>query len=216
MHPSIEKGADLKSGNIDQDYFRLISRPGEIDLLQALSQPRHSRDERLVAGQALRQLVPRSSHAEYRPSPDRLNPIERLGVQNATLLPKLVGLRMARMSETPFAFLRGTAAVMAADLAATPATGLQVMACGDMHLANFGLFASAERNLVFGINDFDEAIPAPGSGTSSVSPPARRSLWFLRAVTGRRRKAPPRPPCGPTSGKSAATPRWASSRPGTT
>jgi len=149
----------LKDGNVDQDYFRVISQPGKLALLEALTQARHSRAERLAAGQALRQQAPRGSHSEYRPSADRLSPIERIEIQNASLLPKLVGLRMARMSATPFAFLRGTAAVMAADLAATPATGLQVMACGDMHLANFGLFASAERNLVFGINDFDEVHP---------------------------------------------------------
>lgn len=148
-----------KFGNIDEDYFRVISRPGEAPLMEALSRRRRSRAERLAAGLALRQRVPRSSHAKYRPAPNRLKPVERIVAQNAALLPNLVSLRMARMSATPFAFLRGTAAVMAADLAATPATGLQVMACGDMHLANFGLFASAERNLVFGINDFDEVHP---------------------------------------------------------
>src|SRR5262249_52326936 len=70
-------------------------------------------------------------------------------------------VRMARMAASPFGFLRGAAAVMAADLAPTPDTGLNVLACGDMHLANFGLFASAERNLIFAINDFDEVHPGP-------------------------------------------------------
>ena len=132
----------LLDANIDEDYFRLISKPGELAVIEALTQPRRSRAERQAAGRSLRQRAPRRSHAEYQPSPDRLSPVQRIEAQNTALLAKLVGVRMARMSETPFAFLRGTAAVMAADLATTPVTGLQVMACGDMHLANFGLFAS--------------------------------------------------------------------------
>jgi uncharacterized protein (DUF2252 family) len=76
-------------------------------------------------------------------------------------MPQLVPVRHARMLQSPFAFLRGSAAVMAADLAPSPATGLQVQACGDMHVANFGVFASAERQLVFAINDFDETQPGP-------------------------------------------------------
>jgi uncharacterized protein (DUF2252 family) len=81
--------------------------------------------------------------------------------QAATRMPQLVPVRHARMLQSPFAFLRGSAAVMAADLAPSPATGLQVQACGDMHVANFGVFASAERQLVFAINDFDETQPGP-------------------------------------------------------
>ncbi len=74
---------------------------------------------------------------------------------------KLVPVRFARMLASPFAFLRGSAAVMASDLSTTPVSGLMVSACGDMHVANFGVYASAERNLVFAINDFDEVHPAP-------------------------------------------------------
>jgi uncharacterized protein (DUF2252 family) len=84
-----------------------------------------------------------------------------LEAQASTRLPALTPIRYARMLTSPFAFLRGAAAVMTHDLAATPTTGLLVQACGDMHVANFGVFASAERNLVFGINDFDETQPGP-------------------------------------------------------
>jgi uncharacterized protein (DUF2252 family) len=80
---------------------------------------------------------------------------------NRRRVPELVAIREARMWASPFAFLRGAPAVMAADLATTPATGIPVQACGDAHLLNFGLFATPERNLVFGLNDFDETLPGP-------------------------------------------------------
>jgi uncharacterized protein (DUF2252 family) len=82
-------------------------------------------------------------------------------VQNATRVQRLVPVRYVRMLASPFGFLRGSAAIMAADLEPTPATGLLVAACGDMHVNNFGLFASAERRLVFAINDFDDVHPGP-------------------------------------------------------
>ena len=81
--------------------------------------------------------------------------------QAETRLPDLVPIRHARMLTSPFAFLRGAAAIMAGDLATGVNTGITVQACGDMHVANFGVFASAEHNLVFGINDFDETLPGP-------------------------------------------------------
>lgn len=123
--------------------------------------PRPTLDERFAAGKALRGRVPVERHAVYMPQPARTDPVSILQAQNATRLPQLVPVRHARMLESPFAFLRGSAAVMAADLAGTPATGLMVQACGDMHVSNFGVYASAERRLVFGINDFDETHPAP-------------------------------------------------------
>ena len=91
----------------------------------------------------------------------RPDPVSVLERQNATRIKELVPVRMARMLTSPFAFLRGSAAIMAGDLANSPRTGLEVMACGDMHLMNFGMFASAERNLIFAINDFDEVLPGP-------------------------------------------------------
>ena len=112
--------------------------------------------ERLAAGKALRLEVPRASLATFQPPPRRKDPVAILEAQAKTRLAQLIPVRYARMLTSPFAFLRGSAAVMAQDLSRSPLTGLTVQACGDMHLSNFGVFASAERNLVFGINDFDE------------------------------------------------------------
>src|SRR6478752_3870116 len=81
--------------------------------------------------------------------------------QDQTRLPEVVPIRYGRMLASPFTFLRGSATVMAHDLAKTPATGLTVQACGDAHLSNFGGYATPERNLVFDLNDFDETLPAP-------------------------------------------------------
>ena len=145
-----------------------------LERLIDFSAPGPSLDERMAAGKALRDEVPHELHAEYRPASERHDPVAILEEQAKTRLAFLVPIRYARMLASPFAFLRGSAAVMAADLAHTPVTGLRVQACGDAHVANFGVFASAERNLVFAINDFDETLPGRrGSGTSSASPPAR-------------------------------------------
>jgi len=120
---------------------------------------RRSVAERKAAGKALRKTVPREAHATFRQNADRPDPVAILEAQNVTRAQKLVPVRFARMLASPFAFLRGSAAVMASDLATTPTTGLQVNACGDMHVSNFGVFGSAERDLVFAINDFDEVFP---------------------------------------------------------
>jgi uncharacterized protein (DUF2252 family) len=120
-----------------------------------------SRGERIAAGKTLRENAPRSSHAGWKPPTKRRDPIDILEESNKDRLPELVPIRYGRMLASPFTFLRGSAALMAHDLAATPSTGLRVQACGDCHLLNFGLFATPERNLVFDINDFDETLPAP-------------------------------------------------------
>ncbi len=127
--------------------------------LSAFTAPRPPRSERLAAGKALRATVPRASFADWTLPTPRPDPLKVIEAQNANRVAHLVPVRMSRMSASPFAFLRGTAAVMAADLSQTPVTGHNVMACGDMHLMNFGFFASAERNLIFAINDFDEVHP---------------------------------------------------------
>jgi uncharacterized protein (DUF2252 family) len=139
------------------------TRDGEADaaLLARVKGPRASVEERLAAGKALRAKVPLERHAAFEADREHLDPVAILEAQARTRLPALVPIRYARMLASPFAFLRGSAAVMSADLANTPVTGLRVQACGDMHVANFGVFASAERNLVFGINDFDETLPGP-------------------------------------------------------
>jgi uncharacterized protein (DUF2252 family) len=131
----------------------------DAELLARYTTQQPSVDERMAAGKALRQKVPHERHADYKPAPKRQDPVAILEAQAKTRLADLVPIRYARMLASPFSFLRGSAAVMAADLAHTPVSGLTVQANGDMHLANFGLFASAERNLVFGINDFDETLP---------------------------------------------------------
>jgi uncharacterized protein (DUF2252 family) len=117
--------------------------------------------QRQMAGRALRTTTPRSSHAAWAPPPDRPDPIDLLESQAQTRLSDLVPIRYGRMLASPFAFLRGSAVVMAQDLASTPTTGLTVQLCGDCHLANFGVYASPERTLVFDINDFDETLPGP-------------------------------------------------------
>jgi len=115
---------------------------------------------RADAGRALRKRVPRSSHAVWEPARERAPP-RVLEETNRRRVPELVVIREARMRASPFAFLRGAPAVMAADLATTPVTGIRAQVCGDAHLLNFGLFATPERNLVFGLNDFDETLPGP-------------------------------------------------------
>jgi uncharacterized protein (DUF2252 family) len=112
-------------------------------------------------GRQARQNCPRASHAEWKPRSRAHDPIELLIESNADRIPGLVPVRYGRMSQSPFAFFRGSAIVQARDLAASPVSGIAVQACGDCHLMNFGGFATPERNLVFDINDFDETFPAP-------------------------------------------------------
>jgi uncharacterized protein (DUF2252 family) len=117
--------------------------------------------ERAAAGRAARSEVRRSSHAAWEPAAGRADPVATLEQQARSRVPELVPIRYGRMSASPFAFFRGAAAVMAADLAATPVSGLRVQACGDAHLSNFGAFAAPDRRLVFDLNDFDESLPGP-------------------------------------------------------
>jgi uncharacterized protein (DUF2252 family) len=117
--------------------------------------------DRAAAGKAARDTAPRSSHGEWKPPADRADPVELLEHQAVSRVGQLVPLRYGRMLASPFAFYRGAAAVMAADLAPTPKSGFEVQLCGDAHLSNFGAFASPERQLVFDVNDFDETLPGP-------------------------------------------------------
>ncbi|MEV7672120.1 MULTISPECIES: DUF2252 domain-containing protein [unclassified Streptomyces] len=117
--------------------------------------------ERAARGREARKRVPRSSHGRWIPSSQRPDPLGVLERQAQDRLPDLVPLRYGRMAASPFAFLRGAAAVMAADLGAQPGTGLTVQLCGDAHLLNFGVYASPERTLLFDVNDFDETLPGP-------------------------------------------------------
>ncbi len=117
--------------------------------------------ERKAAGRLIRRDVPRASHAAWKPAPSRPDPLSLLRSQNKTRVPALVPIRYWRMLQSPFTFFRGAAAIMAADLAGTPNTGIAVQACGDCHLMNFGAYATEERNFVFDICDFDETLRAP-------------------------------------------------------
>jgi uncharacterized protein (DUF2252 family) len=129
--------------------------------MASLAQRSDSPAERAAAGKAARSAAPRSSHGELGPGADRADPVELLEQQAASRVGRLVPLRYGRMLASPFAFYRGAAAVMAADLAETPRSGFRAQLCGDAHLANFGAFASPERELIFDLNDFDEALPGP-------------------------------------------------------
>ncbi|MFC9927093.1 DUF2252 domain-containing protein [Streptomyces sp. NPDC127190] len=117
--------------------------------------------ERAAYGRNARKRAPRSCHGRFEPAQDRPDPVAVLEEQGSTRLPELVPVRYGRMLASPFSFYRGAAAVMAADLAPLPGTGLTVQLCGDAHLLNFGLLASPERHLVFDINDFDETLSGP-------------------------------------------------------
>ena len=132
------------------------------ETLQHFQSKQATVEERIAVGKKLRLEFPRNKQGDYKPAAERGDPVSILMEQAKTRLPDLVPVRYARMLTSPFAFLRGAAAVMAADLSANgKTTGITVQACGDMHVANFGVFASAERNLIFGINDFDETLPGP-------------------------------------------------------
>src|SRR5215470_13245424 len=142
--------------------------------------------ERRAVGRSLRERVPRSSHASWSPEASRPDPIGLLEEQARSRLAQFVPLRYARMIVSPFGFLRGSAVVMAGDLAATPVTGLEVQMCGDAHLNNFGIYATPERNQVFDVNDFDETLPGPWEwdvkrlAASIVV--AGRTMGFTRAM----------------------------------
>ena len=123
--------------------------------------PRPTREQQVSRGKAARSEVPRASHAEFTAGPDRPDAVSQLESQAAVRVPELLPIRYGRMAVSAFTFFRGAALPMARDLAGTPRTGLLTQICGDAHLANFGVFGSPERNLVFDINDFDETLPGP-------------------------------------------------------
>ncbi len=120
-----------------------------------------SPQERRAQGSALRDVVPREAQGGWKPPRKRRDPMQILTESNEGRMPELVPIRFGRMLQSPFTFYRGSAAIMAADLASTPNSGLRVQACGDAHLLNFGGFATPERQVVFDVNDLDETLPAP-------------------------------------------------------
>jgi uncharacterized protein (DUF2252 family) len=120
-----------------------------------------SLNERVALGKAARSAAPRADHGEWVPARNRPDPVELLESQAKSRVQELVPIRYGRMLVSPFTFYRGAALIMASDLSTTHSSGLNVQACGDAHLSNFGVFASAERSLVFDLNDFDETLPGP-------------------------------------------------------
>jgi Uncharacterized protein conserved in bacteria (DUF2252) len=118
-------------------------------------------DARYAEGKSIRSKVSRKSHAGWKPSGRRPDPVTLLERSSAGRVPELVPIPYGRMLQTPFTFFRGAAAIMADDLSSTPASGIRVQACGDCQLLNVGGFATPERRLIFDMNDFDETLPAP-------------------------------------------------------
>src|SRR4051794_15247065 len=131
----------------------------ESDAFTSLRQRPSSRAERFAMGRALRERVPRKALGQWRPAPDRPDPVGLVRNSHEGRLPDLVAIRVARMVDSPYGFLRGTAIVMADDVASLPSSGITPVICGDAHLGNFGFYASPEGELVIDLNDFDEAHP---------------------------------------------------------
>ena len=127
--------------------------------VESFSNPRPSIKKRMADGKALRKLVSIAQQGIYTPPKHRIDPVTILENQAKTRIESLIPIRYERMLQSPFAFYRGGAAIMAQDLANQPSTNITVQLCGDMHVSNFGLFGTAEHRLVFGINDFDETLP---------------------------------------------------------
>src|SRR5215212_10056758 len=131
----------------------------EASAYTSLSRRPISREERYALGKAMRHDVPRSSLGVWEPPDDRIDPVDQVVAAHEDRIDWLVPVRIGRMVASPYAFLRGTAGIMASDFATLPATGIVPVICGDAHLGNFGFYASPERDLVFDLNDFDEAHP---------------------------------------------------------
>ena len=118
-------------------------------------------EQRRAEGKALRRAAPLESHAKYTAAKNRPDPLKLLAKSNVGRQSHLIPLRMGRMASSPFAFLRGSACVMASDLSTSPISGIPVMMCGDAHINNFGMYGTPQREVVFDLNDFDEAIVGP-------------------------------------------------------
>jgi uncharacterized protein (DUF2252 family) len=125
------------------------------------TRPNLTVEERVARGKAARRDTPRSAHATFDAATTRPDPVAQLEEQGTTRVAALLPVRYGRMLASPFSFFRGASVVMAADLASTPRSGVTVQLCGDAHLANFGVFGTPERKLLFDVNDFDETLPGP-------------------------------------------------------
>jgi uncharacterized protein (DUF2252 family) len=154
MLPRQERESEMPKSRKDKTKLSAGTSP-------VLAATQASAADRLAAGNALRDKVPRQVHGRWKRDSARVDPLAILRASDKVRIPRLLPVRYGRMLQSPFTFYRGSAAVMAADLAGTPSTGIRVQACGDCHLLNFGGFATPERNILFDINDFDETLPAP-------------------------------------------------------
>jgi len=175
-----------------------------------------SADERRAAGKALRDQTPRAAHGGWKPPEGRRDPVELLREANEGRIPELIPLRFSHMAQSPFAFYRGAAAIMAADLASTPTSGLRVQACGDAHLMNSAV--SPHRSAISSSTSTisTKLCRRPGSGTLSGSRPALSSRLVISTcptARGRRRR---RNPCARTVNEWRIMPRCARSMSGTT
>src|SRR5690606_9029539 len=144
--PQVRFGHTVLATAESDAYFSLRRRPT-------------SRAERYRMGRRLRQRVPRKQLGAWRAPYDRPDPVDLIAEAHQGRVPELIGIRLARMTESPYGYLRGSANVMAEDVARLPATGIMPVICGDAHLGNFGFYASPEGELVIDLNDFDEAHP---------------------------------------------------------
>ena len=145
------------SGVPAHDHVVLASADSEA--FTSLRKRSTSRDDRYRMGKELRQQVPRSSLGEWKVRADRPDPVQLINESHRGRLEWLIPVRVGRMAATPYGFLRGSAIVMAEDVAQLPSTGIMPVICGDAHLGNFGFYGSPERDLVIDLNDFDEAHP---------------------------------------------------------
>lgn len=144
-----------KSLGFERDTVTLLD-----DNINFLS-PQLPYKERVAIGKALRDQCPRANHSTWKPDSNRRDPLKLLASQDVTRVARFLPLRYGRMMESPFAFYRGAALIMASDLATVPHTNLIAQLCGDCHLSNFGVFSTPERNEIFDLNDFDETLPGP-------------------------------------------------------
>jgi hypothetical protein len=153
--------------SLDETQKQLIARlesSREAWQTAAVYEPERAQDAAVVRqkkGAALRKLVPHAAHASWKPPKHRPSPVDIVVAGNAGRQEHLVPLRMSRMSASPFAFLRGAAAVMAWDLSHTPVTGIQVFIDGDAHIDNFGFYGSPHGDVIVDLNDFDETMTGP-------------------------------------------------------
>ena len=169
-----------------------------------------TRAERYALGKSLRKRVPRRSLADWTPPADRPDPVDLIEANHRGRLDRLIPVRVGRMVASPYGFLRGTAVVMAEDVAHLPSTGITPVVCGDSHLGNFGFYASPERDLVIDLNDFDEAHPG---GWEWDLRRLVASIWVAgpaeRRLRGRLRARRCAPASAPTASRCAA---WPTSR----